>query len=240
MGIIVPALLVQNENELKEKLKKIIGIVHDIQIDVIDGEFASPPTWPYTESSGEFSQHVQQQEMLSYCEKFTIETDLMVTDITEAAFAWSAVGAARLVLHTKKITDIESALSDMEKHFGYEKGSTPSTISVGVALAINDTPDYLDSIIDRINFVQCMGIAHVGRQGESFDERVLSLVQSIHQRHPNISIQVDGGVSLTNTPALLRAGVNRLIIGSAIWRAPNVVARIHEFEDLVQQYGTYE
>ncbi len=240
MGIIVPALLVQNENELKEKLAKIIDVVSDIQIDVIDGKFASPPSWPRTETPVEFAKYVRQEEVLPCCEKFNIEADLMVTDTAKDAVAWSAVGAARLVLHAARVTNIESALSDMEKYLGYEKGSAPNVISIGVALTIGDTPDFLAPIIDRINFVQCMGIAHIGRQGEPFDERVLDLVQSIRQQHPDIQIQVDGGVSLKSTPLLLRAGVNRLIIGSAIWRAPDVVARIHEFEDMVQQYGIYE
>ncbi len=240
MGAIVPALLVANENELKEKLVKINGVVNDIQIDAIDGKFASPAVWPYVETSVDFSQWIQQEKMLPCYERFNVEADLMVTDISSAVDTWDAVGASRLVLHAKDIADIESTLSHLEEHFGYEKGSAPSIISIGVALTVEDDPKSLDSIIDRINFIQCMGITHIGRQGEVFDERVLDLMHSIRLYHRNIPIQVDGGISLKTAPKVLRAGANRLIIGSAIWKSLNVVETIHEFEDMVQQYGTYE
>lgn len=240
MGIIVPALLVQNENELKEKLAKIIDVVSDIQIDVIDGKFASPPSWPYTETYTEFTRYAQQEKILPYCEKFHIEADLMVTDITESAIIWSAVGASRIILHATNIADIESTLSQLEKRFGYKKDSAPSIISIGVAFTVEDDTASLDTIINRINFVQCMGIVHVGRQGEPFDERVPNLVRLLRSRYPDMPIQVDGGVSLETAPALLSAGAHRLIIGSALWKAPNVIERIHKFEEVVQQYGAYE
>ncbi len=240
MEVIVPTLLVADEDELEEKLAKIDGIVTDIQIDVIDGKFATPATWPYTETSNKFTQSVQQGKILSCCEKFHIETDLMVTDIAEVADKWSVVGASRLVLHATNIADIESTLTHLEQHFGYEKNTAPNIISIGVALTVEDDLTPLESIINRINFIQCMGITHVGLQGEPFDERVFNTIQYVRSHYPNMPIQVDGGVSLNSAPALLKVGVNRLIIGSAIWKAPDVVERIHEFEDMVQQYGIYE
>ncbi len=240
MGAIVPALLVKDANELKEKLAKIDGVVTDIQIDAVDGKFASPSSWPHTEASIGFTQCARQEKILPCCNKFRIESDLMVTNLTKSAIAWSAVGASRLVLHATNMADIESTLSNLEKHFGYEKNSTPNVISIGVALTVEDSLESLDPIINRINFVQYMGIDHIGLQGEPFDERVPNLVRLLRSRYPDMPIQVDGGVSLKTAPALLIAGVHRLIIGSAIWKARDVAERIHEFEDMVQQYGIYE
>jgi pentose-5-phosphate-3-epimerase len=42
---------------------------------------------------------------------------------------------------------------------------------------------------------------------------------------------MDGGISAANLPAVLAAGVNAVVIGTAIFRAPDVVATTRAFKD---------
>ena len=53
-------------------------------------------------------------------------------------------------------------------------------------------------------------------------------------------IQVDGGVSLESAPVLLQAGVSRLVVGSALWRAPDFNKALQAFNELTQTHGFYE
>ena len=85
-----------------------------------------------------------------------------------------------------------------------------------------------------------MGIKHVGRQGEPFDQDVFMTIKRFRARHPNVPIQVDGGVSLHTAPKLLELGVSRLVVGSGIWKAPSVSGAIQELKEITLERGIYE
>jgi pentose-5-phosphate-3-epimerase len=82
-----------------------------------------------------------------------------------------------------------------------------------------------------------MGIAKIGRQGEPLDERIYEKVRIFHSKHPEIPIQIDGGVTLEKAKKLLALGVDSLIEGSSILRAPNPAAAFTAFENLKNSYG---
>jgi ribulose-phosphate 3-epimerase len=82
-----------------------------------------------------------------------------------------------------------------------------------------------------------MGIAKIGRQGEPLDERIYEKIRVFRSRHPDVPVQVDGGVTLENAKKLLGLGVDSLVVGSAITRAPNPAAAFTAFENLKNSYG---
>jgi ribulose-phosphate 3-epimerase len=95
----------------------------------------------------------------------------------------------------------------------------------------------IEACMGDIDFVQFMGIAKIGAQGQPFDERVLEKVRVFHARHPDVPIQVDGGVSVKNAKKLLSSGVSTLVMGSGILRAKDPAALIAEIEALPSPYG---
>ena len=48
------------------------------------------------------------------------------------------------------------------------------------------------------------------------------------QKHPEIKIEIDGGVKLENMPELVRSGADFLVMGSAIFAAADPPAVIKE------------
>jgi ribulose-phosphate 3-epimerase len=82
-----------------------------------------------------------------------------------------------------------------------------------------------------------MGIAKIGRQGQPLDERVFEKIRIFHERHPEVSMQVDGGVTLENAKKLLSLGLTNLVVGSAILRADDPAALITAFENMRSSYG---
>jgi ribulose-phosphate 3-epimerase len=51
----------------------------------------------------------------------------------------------------------------------------------------------------------------------------------IEERGVDIDVQIDGGVSVANTPDLLAAGANVLVSGSGFYSAPDLKTRFEEF-----------
>ncbi len=236
MSTIIPAILVTTRKELEIKLSRLNGLADTVQIDVVDGKFATPSTWPYINNKHELEEMQRHNEMFPYSDQFCLEADLMVSSPEEIATQWVAAGISRVVIHARSVQDLPSVFKKLSEKLGYEKDFIPDMLSFGVALNVGDDVTLLEPVLGQMNYVQFMGIKHIGVQGEPFDTGVLSAIKTFSQRYPHIPIQVDGGVSLKTAPALLDAGVSRLVIGSAIWNSHDVASRIEEFKALTLQY----
>lgn len=246
MGVIVPAVLVATRKELEEKLTQLVGIVDVVQIDAVDGQFATSLSWPYVSDNNEIDELVRRGEDIPRSDQLRVEADLMVEDVVGVAGQWVTAGATRIVLHSKDIANFCTVLKNLSVYLGHEKDFIPEMLSIGIALMPDDEPSVIEPMIDCIDFVQYMGIAHVGRQGEPFDTRVVERVRTSRVLYPDLPMQVDGGISLANAPMLLDAGVSRLVIGSSIFgkngdaSVHDVGIRIREFEELARSHGIYE
>ena len=233
MSIVVPAVLPSSREDFIEKLDFFAQIpsVSRIQIDVVDGHFAAPACWPYT-APEEFQAMVARGEMLPHLHNVEYEIDLMCVDAELAATGWLALGATRLTFHAESTTNVSLLLASARRRYGEN-----STISFGLALNIASDLTLIEQCIDHIQYVQFMGINRIGRQGQPFDERVFEKVRVFHARHPNIPMQVDGGISLESAKKLIGLGVSGLVIGSHILEAGNPVAALAAFERLSTPYG---
>ncbi len=237
MGAIVPAILPTSREDLEGKLAMLEGLVDTVQIDIVDGKFAESTTWPYTDESEEFARRVADGSSLPYLGTFRYEVDLMVRNVEEVTGLWIAAGVQRLVVHAESTTVLPQIISDLQVKYGHAKDFTPDLLSFGLSIG-NDTDLFtLEPYIKDIDFVQFMGIANIGKQGEPFDERVLERVRAFRNLHPETTIQVDGAVSLETAPKLLSAGVDRLVVGSALFRAPNLRDALKRFKTLVLEHG---
>ena len=231
MSLVVPAVLPSSRKDLEEKLALFTRLpsVNRVQIDVVDGEFASPASWPYS-APAELEALVERGDMLPQLDRIAYEIDLMCLDADRVASAWLSFGATRLTFHAESVTDVPQLLASVRSRYG-------NFISLGLAINIASDPVLIEQNLGEIRYVQFMGIARIGRQGQPFDERVFEKVRIFHEQHPEIPVQVDGGVSLKNASRLLALGVSSLIIGSALARAGNSAAALAVFEELQSPYG---
>ncbi|MCX6787467.1 MAG: hypothetical protein NTY93_03035, partial [Candidatus Kaiserbacteria bacterium] len=236
MGLVVPAVLPSSRNDLEEKLDLFSQVpsVDRVQIDVVDGHFASPASWPYS-APKELRTMIEQDEMLPHLDRFEYEIDLMCLDAERAAEAWLALGVSRLTFHAEGASDLPRLLASARRRYG-ASGLAP-LISFGLALNIASDLALVESCLDEIEYVQLMGIAQIGRQGQPFDQNVFEKVRIFHARHPEIPLQVDGGISLENAKKLVALGVSKLIIGSAIMHAGDPAESVRAFEEIQSPYG---
>ncbi len=237
MSLIVPAVLPSSQKELEEKLALFVQIpsVSRVQIDVVDGKFATPASWPYT-APQEFNGMVQKGEMLPHLDRFEYEIDLMCLDADRVADVWLSLGATRLTFHAESTTDLPRLLASVRKRYGGGDFAS-GIISYGVALNIASELALIEPCLEEIEYVQFMGIARIGKQGQPFDERVCEKVRVFHNRYPKLGLQVDGGVSLNNAKKLIALGVSNLVVGSSILRSKNPAFEVAKFEALQTSFG---
>lgn len=206
MTEILPALLVQDSASLTVALEGFRGIAPVVQIDAVDGRFAKNTTWPYREP-GLLARLAREEEGLPLWREFQFEIDLMATPAQHDARSFVEAGASRMVIHRESF-DSREALQELQEFRGGALG-----LEVGLAYA-PDTALDIEAHEGLFDFVQCMGIARVGFQGEPFDPRVLERVRDLRSRYPELPLQVDGAVDLERAQALTAAGATRLAVGS--------------------------
>ena len=237
MGLVVPAVLPSSRKDLEEKLAFLSQTsVNRVQIDVVDGRFASPASWPYT-APKEFDEMVRSTRMLPYLDRFAYEVDLMCLDAEPASEAWLTLGATRLTFHAESARNPERLLASARRRFGSGRGFAPTLLSFGLALNIDSDLALIENCLEEVEYIQFMGIAQIGQQGQPFDTRILEKLRMFRSYHPEIAVQVDGGVTLANAKQLLTLGVSSIVVGSAIVRARDPIAAVEMFEALQSPYG---
>jgi len=239
MSIIIPAILPTSRHDLEEKLARLVGIATDVQIDIVDGKFAEPATWPYASGREEFAEASARGESLPYAESFAIEIDLMVRDPEQMTGSWITAGATRILAHLESTTYLPKLVTDLKVKYGHEKGFASESLSFGLALNIGTNLELIEPYIDDIDYVQFMGIKNIGKQGQSFATEVLNKIAVFRRTHEDMPIQIDGGVNLESAALLLNAGASRLIVGSALWKAPDLKSAYEEFVSLTENHGLY-
>ncbi len=237
MGVVIPTILTASRSDLEEKLSRVKHLVDTVQIDVVDGRFAGPATWPY--ATKDDLAGLSHDGWLRDFGNFKYEIDLMVEAPEESAGFWIAAGATRLTVHIESTRYLPRLVDELKAKYGYEKGFAPDLLSFGLALNIATDAKVLEPYLDSIDYVQFMGIARIGVQGQPFDGRALAKIRAFKKAHPEMPVQVDGGVTRETASGLLAAGATTLVVGHDIWEAKSPGARIAEYDRFAEQHGTY-
>ncbi|MBI3074809.1 MAG: hypothetical protein HYY92_01160 [Parcubacteria group bacterium] len=235
MPEIIPAIMPRSFTELREYVEQVKGIVNVIQIDVMDGVFVPEKSWPYTDGDYEgFLRLAVGDESLDAWAEMDFEVDLMVANPETEIKNWFDAGVRRVIVHIES-TDALPQILSMAKdnaHDRHEEDSFYAPREIGIAIDLETPNESLDPWMRDADFVQFMGIAKIGYQGQPFDERVIQKVKEFREKYPDVTISVDGGVSLETASRLIEAGANRLVAGSAIWKSEDIEETIEKFKQL--------
>lgn len=207
--MIVPAIIPESKTHASLLLEKLRDVsVSDIQIDLVDGVYAGVPSWPWN-TKEVFTSVLSLVSELS--KTYAVEVDLMVERPEQYAQHLIDAGASRLVVHVGSTENLTSLLQ------------LNSGTRIGLGLTNEKPLSYIFEHAAQIDFVQCMGIAEIGVQGNGFDDRVLPRIREIKTAHPGLEIAVDGSVNMFTLPLLKEAGATRFVAGSAIFKDPDPV-----------------
>ncbi len=218
---IIPAILPKDFTEVTDKTSLVKGLVKVVQIDVCDGQFTPQATWPYKREDDSFEKILHEEDGLPGWEKLDFEIDLMVNNPEKVIEDWVMAGATRIVIHSESRGSVLDAVDNLVDR-----------VEIGIALNIETPIEVLEPYAGKIQFVQCMGIDQVGFQGQEFDERVIEKVKEVKEMYPDLVVSVDGGVTLQTASRLIEAGVDRLVVGSAIFGSDNFIEALQRFKSL--------
>lgn len=236
MAAIVPAILPASRADLDARLLRLHGVTDRVQVDVVDGKFVAPATWPYTEHMD-----IQQltEDSLPELGSFRFEIDLMTEEPEKAIGPWIRAGATRITVHAETTRNLADLIKNFQVTYGHDKDFAPGLIAFGLALNLGTDTSIIEPYLEQCDYVQFMGIARIGKQGEPFSADVIPKIHAFHRKYPEMPIQVDGGVSRASAQQLIEAGASRLVVGSALWNAPDIKAELKELCEIAETRGLY-
>lgn len=226
---VIPAVLAKDFRDLHDKIARVTNISKVVQIDICDGKFVNATSWPMgRDDEQSVSAILNEEEGMPSWETLDFEFDLMVRDAYENFDFYLRLGPKRVVFHIEAQTDINKFKEFLDGLDIYTRDAT----NIGLAINTTTSIDALLPFINNIDFVQCMGIEQIGHQGEPFDERVLEQISALRKEYPELIISVDGSVNEDTAQLLVKAGANRLVVGSALMKSFDVRETMRDFEGL--------
>jgi ribulose-phosphate 3-epimerase len=210
---IIPAILPQRYRQVEEAIEAIADAVGTVQIDFVDGHFATNKTWWFNEKDPEVLEEFEREERgLPKWQDINYELDLMVRDPLQHMDKFLMLGPSKLIFHVETL--------DVAKTIAYIEALPEiirSTVSFGIAIGIYTDPETIRPYLPYITSIQCMGIASIGYQGQPFDPRAIEQVAALKSLYPDKIISVDGAVDEENIVSLVQAGATEFVVGSAIF-----------------------
>ena len=193
-------------------LEKDVEVVNEhadlFHLDVMDGVFVPNLSFGFPVV-----------EAIAKIARKPLDTHLMIVEPEKYVERFVKAGSAMVSFHVNATKDPDAVLSQI-KNLGAKAG-----------LVINpDLPvESLFPYLKNCDFVMLMSV-FAGFGGQKFIEdtyaRVESLKAEINAQGLDIPIEVDGGVSAANAAALVKAGAEILVAGSAVFKAEDPAAMI--------------
>ncbi len=209
MPQIIPALLVQSQEEFEEKIRLVEGKVKRVQVDVLDGSLFGHISWHNAERAGAIKTDVE------------IELHLMVENPIPIVEEWQ-----------KHVPTLKRAIVHSETHRpnGAVTGFIKDELGLEVGIAVNpQTPlKEIENVIHQVDSVTIMGV-HPGESGQTFEgNHILEKITHARKHREDLEIEIDGGVTDELIEPLIKAGVTDICAASLIFKNENPSKKLEE------------
>lgn len=202
MSIVAPSLLAADFLHLSDVCQLVNESEADwFHLDVMDGRFV-----PNISFGIPVIEHIRKATQ-KIC-----DVHLMIEEPEKLAPAFKKAGADILIVHLETCRNLHSNIQQIR------------TLGMKPAVAVNphSPVELLKDILEDLYHVLVMTV-NPGFGGQSFIphslEKVRELKKMIRRTGKDILIEVDGGITLENAPALVEAGADILVAGSSIFQS---------------------
>ncbi len=136
-----------------------------------------------------------------------LDVHLMIVDPDRYIHAFRDAGATHLTVHWEACTHLHRTIQAIKA-----AGMRP-----GIALNPHTPVASIEDILGDVDLV-CLMSVNPGFGGQSFIENTLLKIVKLRQMAgSSLQIEIDGGVTLTNAPVLLKAGADVLVAGNTVF-----------------------
>lgn len=197
---IIPAILAESKQEFERKLRQVESLAPVIQVDILDGSLYDHVSWFDARHIGALETQAQ------------FELHLMIENPLPIIEEWKKFvpGTKRVIVHHELDRPVGTILSHAKDYLHLE-----------TAVAFNpETPiEEAQTILPHVDQATILGV-HPGSSGQTFEgEYILEKIHHLHHLYPQITIEIDGGVTEDLIPALKKAGITRFAVASLIFSA---------------------
>ena len=204
MKIIAPSILSADFSVLGEEIAAVEAAgANWIHIDVMDGHFV-----PNITMGPSVVKSLRKMTVLPF------DVHLMVENPEQYIQPFAEAGSDRITVHMEALIHLHRTVSQI-KELGLKAG-----VSLNPATPLS----FVESILTDIDLLLIMTV-NPGFGGQQFIKTMLSKIRQarelIDRLAPAVLLEVDGGVTLTNMPAILKAGADVLVAGASIFGSGN-------------------
>ena len=214
---VIPAISGRHFSEISAKIDLVADFVEWVHIDIADGEFGSPASWPYAQGGIDRAVNEMQTLLLHHPNLF-IELHLMVSDPSIYLQIWKELPIKRFLIHAES-KNCHQIISQL-KSCGF--GS-------GIVLNFQTPVEIVSEFKEETDYFQLMAIKSIGHYGEKFDTGVLARIRKLREILPGAIISVDGGLNSEFASDSRLAGANQIVAGSAIFKSNDSRLAIKSF-----------
>lgn len=214
-----PSILATNLANISLELEKIdLSITDYIHMDVMDGHFVPPVTFgeAYTTYVAEILKQKNATSLL--------DVHLMVDQPEKEVPKYFSIQPAIITFHIETTEFPIRLASEIRK-----KG-----ILAGISLNPATPLSQIENILPYIDLVLLMSV-EPGYYGQPFIETTwekIDLFNEMREKHPNLLLQIDGGVDAKNAERLAEKKVNIVVAGSFVFKNENPNKQIKYLKDL--------
>ncbi|MCC6902306.1 MAG: ribulose-phosphate 3-epimerase [Polyangiaceae bacterium] len=206
---IAPSILSADLGRLSDEIKSVeAGGADWIHVDVMDGRFVPNITLgPVVVKAARAAT------------RLPLDVHLMIVEPERYIDAFAEAGADVISVHVEACTHLQRTLAEIRR-LGRK---------AGVVLNPHTHESAVEYLLDDVDLILIMSV-NPGFGGQHFLPAVLPKVakvrEMIERRGLAVDLEVDGGVAAETTEAVVRAGANVLVAGSAVFGKPDRAAAI--------------
>ena len=199
MTEIIPAIIPKNLNIIRDRFDKILGLVKKVQIDIVDGEYASTKTWPFNANQfEEMRAIVGGEERFPFIDDFILEIDMLTLHPIEYLGDFISLGAKSFIIHIDSTDHVEECLETIKS----------ASCKIGLGIKPSGDISLLESFLPEADFVQFMGSLNIMGTIEEINVRY-TVIRTFDKRRtiiPN-SIVVSTPIKTLKSETLIRGDI---------------------------------
>lgn len=200
--LITPSILSADFANLQKEVESVESYADWIQVDVMDGHFVDNLS---------FGAPV----MKSLKTKLPLDVHLMVSNPADRIDEFVKAGANHITFHAETVPELEDQQTLIET---IRSKNCTAGIALNPETELSAIQPLLLSTSQPLDLVLCMTV-HPGFGGQGFIANVLPKIKELRSAHPNLMIQVDGGIDAETGKLCREAGANNLVSGSCIFKS---------------------